>query len=99
MTAALNSEVLPAGEEDSYKLSDIADYGPGVNGFWTLESLERLVRDGVRPNLALLTIRFTVPGRAIGLSGKLAGQAIRVQFTCSAASPACAWWSMPRPGG
>jgi hypothetical protein len=41
---------------------------------------------GTRPNKALLVIRFTAPGRAIGLGGNLADQSIRVQFTCSAAS-------------
>ena len=37
--------VLPPGDEDSYKLSDVADYGPGADGGWTLAGLERLVRD------------------------------------------------------
>jgi M6 family metalloprotease-like protein len=37
--------VLPEGENDSYKLTDVADYGPGSEGFWSIESLERLVRD------------------------------------------------------
>jgi M6 family metalloprotease-like protein len=41
----IQGEVLPPGEDDSYKLSDVADYGPGTDGFWTIESLERLVRD------------------------------------------------------
>jgi M6 family metalloprotease-like protein len=41
----IQGRVLPAGENDSYKLSDVADYGPGANDFWSLESLERLVRD------------------------------------------------------
>lgn len=39
------TRVLPEGRTDSYKLSDIADYGPGEGGFWTVELLERLVRD------------------------------------------------------
>ena len=42
-------------------------------------------KPGTRPNEAYLVIRFTVPGGAIGLGGGLAGQAIRVQFTCAAA--------------
>jgi len=41
----IESRVLPEGLNDSYKLSDVADYGPGSGGFWTLEGLERLVRD------------------------------------------------------
>ena len=41
----IEGTVLPAGENDSYKLSDVADYGPGAGSFWTLESLERLVQD------------------------------------------------------
>jgi len=41
----IRGRVLPEGEDDSYKLSDIADYGPGAGGFWTLEKLEALVRD------------------------------------------------------
>jgi hypothetical protein len=44
-------------------------------------------KPGTRPNLATLVIQFAVPGRAIGLSGGLADQSIRVRFTCSAASP------------
>ncbi|MGD1049085.1 MAG: hypothetical protein ABR899_10105, partial [Candidatus Krumholzibacteriaceae bacterium] len=32
-------EVLPTGENDSYKLSDLADYGPGESGSWTTASL------------------------------------------------------------
>lgn len=41
----IESRVLPEGDRDSYKLSDVADYGPGDTGFWTLAGLERLVRD------------------------------------------------------
>lgn len=37
--------VLPPGNEDAYFLEDLADYGPGSGGFWTIERLERLVRD------------------------------------------------------
>jgi len=40
-------QVLPAGDQDSYRLSDIADYGPGAGNLWTLASLERLVRDTI----------------------------------------------------
>jgi len=41
----IEGTVLPAGENDSYQLSDVADYGPGAGAFWTLENLERLVQD------------------------------------------------------
>jgi len=41
----IEGRVLPEGENDSYKLSDLADYGPGAGNFWSLESLEALVRD------------------------------------------------------
>ncbi|MCP4573124.1 MAG: hypothetical protein GY838_12275 [bacterium] len=41
----IEGRVLPEGDQDSYKLSDIADYGPGKNGSWSLEKLEKLVRD------------------------------------------------------
>ncbi len=41
----IEGTVLPLEQEGSYKLSDVADYGPGNGGFWTMESLERLVRD------------------------------------------------------
>ncbi|MFH2051945.1 MAG: hypothetical protein ABIK96_05710 [bacterium] len=41
----IEGRVLPEDPRGSYKLTDVADYGPGANGFWTLESLERLVRD------------------------------------------------------
>ncbi len=44
----IEGTVLPEEQEASYKLSDIADYGPGNDGFWTLESLERLVRDMIK---------------------------------------------------
>ncbi len=44
-------------------------------------------RPETRPNRALLTARFTAPGAALGLTGRLAREAIRVQFTFSAASP------------
>jgi len=41
----IEGHVLPEGDNDSYTLSDIADYGPGAGNFWSLESLEALVRD------------------------------------------------------
>ncbi len=41
----IQGTVLPEEPEASYKLSDVADYGPGAGGFWTMESLEQLVRD------------------------------------------------------
>ncbi|MDD5719407.1 MAG: T9SS type A sorting domain-containing protein [Candidatus Krumholzibacteria bacterium] len=41
----IESRVLPDGARDSYKVSDVADYGPGAGAFWTLAGLERLVRD------------------------------------------------------
>jgi M6 family metalloprotease-like protein len=41
----MQTRVLPEGDCDSYKLSDIADYGPGSGGFWTLDSLVKLVKD------------------------------------------------------
>jgi len=40
----IDGTVLPEEPNGSYKLSDIADYGPGNDGFWSMESLERLVR-------------------------------------------------------
>ena len=41
----IDGRVLPEDPQGSYKVSDIADYGPGADGFWTIEDLERLVRD------------------------------------------------------
>jgi M6 family metalloprotease-like protein len=41
----VQSRVLPEGDEDAYFLSDIADYGPGAGRSWTVEMLEKLVRD------------------------------------------------------
>ena len=41
----IEGRVLPEAQDESYKLSDPADYGPGEGGGWTLEALERLVRD------------------------------------------------------
>ena len=41
----IQGQVLPPGENDSYKLTDVADYGPGSGGFWSIEQLVRLVQD------------------------------------------------------
>ncbi len=41
----IQGRVLPEGQNDCYKLSDIADYGPGEDGGWTVPMLETLVRD------------------------------------------------------
>ncbi len=43
----IESRVLPEGDTDSYKLADIADYGPGADGYWTIDGLERFVRDAI----------------------------------------------------
>ncbi len=42
---AIEGRVMPPGAEDSYRLTDLADYGPGQGGNWTIAALERLVRD------------------------------------------------------
>ena len=39
--------ILPEGLGESYKLSDIADYGPGTTDLWTVERLVAIFRDGV----------------------------------------------------
>lgn len=41
----IRGRVLPDADNDCYRLSDLADYGPGAAGGWTIERLERLVRD------------------------------------------------------
>ncbi|MFH1844533.1 MAG: T9SS type A sorting domain-containing protein [bacterium] len=41
----IEGAVLPSGRNDCYKLSDMADYGPGAGGGWLLADLERLVKD------------------------------------------------------
>ena len=41
----IKGRVLPEESDASYKLADIADYGPGAGNFWNFESLERLVQD------------------------------------------------------
>ncbi len=41
----IDGRVLPEDSDGSYKLTDVADYGPGADNFWTMESLERLVQD------------------------------------------------------
>ena len=40
-------DILPEGRDESYKLSDIADYGPGTTEVWTVERLVGFFRDGV----------------------------------------------------
>jgi len=44
----LEWKILPEGKNESYKLSDIADYGPGRGGYWTQERLVRFFRDCVK---------------------------------------------------
>ncbi len=39
------STVLPEGDTDSYRVRDVADYGPGAGNFWNIDGLERFVRD------------------------------------------------------
>ncbi len=39
----VRGKVLPEDPTESYKLSDVADFGPGESGGWTLEMLENLV--------------------------------------------------------
>ena len=41
----IRGRVLPDGDNACYRLSDLADYGPGAGGGWTIERLESLVRD------------------------------------------------------
>jgi len=41
----IESRVLPDDERGSYRLGDVADYGPGAGDFWTLDGLEAMVRD------------------------------------------------------
>ncbi len=41
----IDGTVLPVGDTDCYKLSDLADYAPGADANWTVEMLETLVRD------------------------------------------------------
>ena len=43
----ITCDVLPAGENGSYKLTDLADYGPGKSGQWTTEMLVKFVQDAV----------------------------------------------------
>ncbi len=40
-------DILPEGLDESYKLSDIADYGPGTAEVWTVDRLVAFFRDGV----------------------------------------------------
>ena len=39
-------DILPAGDE-TFLMSDIADYGPGEGNLWTLELLETFMREGL----------------------------------------------------
>jgi len=39
-------DILPV-EEEPFRMSDIADYGPGEGGYWTLELLEAFMREGL----------------------------------------------------
>lgn len=41
----IDARVLPEAACDGYRLPDIADYGPGSGGFWSLDGLVRLVKD------------------------------------------------------
>ncbi|RLC08348.1 MAG: hypothetical protein DRI24_23475, partial [Deltaproteobacteria bacterium] len=45
--AEITWNVLPAGEKGSYRLSDLADYGPGKGGQWTFETLVKFVQDAI----------------------------------------------------
>lgn len=44
----IDGRVLPEDPEASYQVGDVADYGPGSEGFWTYEGLEGLVRDMIQ---------------------------------------------------
>ncbi len=39
-------DILPE-DEEPFRMSDIADYGPGEGGYWTLELLETFMREGL----------------------------------------------------
>lgn len=41
----IEGRVLPEGDQDAYQVKDVADYGPGAGGNWTMDGLESLVRD------------------------------------------------------
>lgn len=41
----IDGRVLPDGDTDCYKLSDLSEYAPGADGYWTVPMLETLVRD------------------------------------------------------
>ncbi|MBK7188205.1 MAG: immune inhibitor A [bacterium] len=41
----IEGRVLPETEDGAYLVDDVADYGPGAGGFWSLTGLESLVRD------------------------------------------------------
>ena len=40
-------DIIPEGLDESYKLSDIADYGPGTTEVWTVERLVEFYRDAI----------------------------------------------------
>ena len=40
-------DILPAGDNGSYKLTDLDDYGPGKSGQWTTEMLVKFIQDAV----------------------------------------------------
>lgn len=46
-TLEVRGHVFPPAGEPSLKLSDVADYGPGPDGNWTIELLEHWFRDAV----------------------------------------------------
>ncbi|GEM_PF-1200750 len=46
-TLEIEYEVFPEGESSSYKISDLADYGPGYRGVWTIAKLVSFFRDCV----------------------------------------------------
>ncbi|MDZ7859720.1 MAG: immune inhibitor A [Candidatus Krumholzibacteriota bacterium] len=52
-------EIFPVEEDSSYKLTDIADYGPGYYGGWTTEKLVEFLRDALTVTEADNDIDFT----------------------------------------
>jgi M6 family metalloprotease-like protein len=43
----IEGAVFPPAGDPSIKLTDVADYGPGPDGFWTIETLESYFRDAI----------------------------------------------------
>ena len=39
----IEGRVLPEGDQDAYRVGDVADYGPGADSSWTIAGLESLV--------------------------------------------------------